>query len=572
MEPPEGAAKVDAALNGWGDEHAAVVREMESQVLEQQARSAGAIFMRSLGGKLGRARPNPRALSAAQLEAASAPAAVNAPPPRLTVGTETQCMVVRGKGDVAIEAPDGLEVRATTSRFDAGQVRAQPHLRNCALVSFVLVPSLNDPFDTALYGKHRRIVVSVGGRPLDGSPFEVELSPSPEYQAPSTIEVVDGQSNEDLAHTAITFRDRHGKAYRFAPGERVRLPSDGAYDVTVCSDAEFTPLWRRAIVSMGQLRSGAPTRLMMSARLTHHNQLRAILSWRETPRDLDLHVFQRHASSRRLAHVYYPRKGRTIEGMHLDVDVTTGHGPETVTIDVQPRSHYLFAVHNYSDDGAICESGARIELYDSSGLLEAFEVPSVGTGRWWKAFSLSGAAWQDSGNAVGDADGDGNGDGDGDGDGNRNGAASRGVRQHDSIGQVCPSKQHFAAPHLGLLSAPLRAIALGAAVGGPEDAPSTLSGLVIHPDVGCGRCGQAPIVGSRFCDAEAHRDLCRGCYEALPTEQAKSGFVEIKAPAARSMQQRQEWEHGHGPNGETLGAHKRGDVECFGDDEGDDVE
>ena len=100
-----------------------------------------------------------------------------------------------------------------------------------------------------------------------GLDFEVELAPSPEYQAPSAIEVVDGQSNEELAQTAITFRDRHGKTYRFAPGERVRLPSDGAYDVTVCSDAAFTPLWRRAIVSMGQMRSGAPTRLMMSARL-----------------------------------------------------------------------------------------------------------------------------------------------------------------------------------------------------------------------------------------------------------------------------------------------------------------
>ena len=68
---------------------------------------------------------------------------------------------------------------------------AVPHhteRRDASVVSFVLVPSLRDPFDTSLYGA-QQLVVSVGGKPLDGSPFTVNMTPADEYLAPSAIEV-----------------------------------------------------------------------------------------------------------------------------------------------------------------------------------------------------------------------------------------------------------------------------------------------------------------------------------------------------------------------------------------------
>ena len=70
-------------------------------------------------------------------------------------------------------------------------------MAGCSLVSFVVVPTLSDPFDASLYGK-KKLAVSVGGRPLDGSPFEVELSPAAEFQPPSQIDVVNGQTNTAL--------------------------------------------------------------------------------------------------------------------------------------------------------------------------------------------------------------------------------------------------------------------------------------------------------------------------------------------------------------------------------------
>jgi len=80
-------------------------------------------------------------------------------------------------------------------------------------------------------------------------------------------------------------------------------------------------------------------------------------------------------------------------GMHLDVDVVDGHGPETVTLDAEPQTRYHFAVHNYSNDGTITSSRAKIDVYGREGLLASFDVPSEGKGRWWNVFSLDGATW-----------------------------------------------------------------------------------------------------------------------------------------------------------------------------------
>jgi hypothetical protein len=73
-----------------------------------------------------------------------------------------------------------------------------------------------------------------------------------------------------LACSTITFRDCRGNEHVFLPGQNIRLPVDGAYDVSVSSGTAFTPIWRRALVS-GAMRQ-APTKLMMNARIAHVNR------------------------------------------------------------------------------------------------------------------------------------------------------------------------------------------------------------------------------------------------------------------------------------------------------------
>ena len=56
---------------------------------------------------------------------------------------------------------------------------------------------------------------------------------------------------------------------------------------------------------------------------------RVILTWAEQPPDLDMHLF----ICNRGCEVYYADK--TCENVNLDVDVTTGNGPETMTLASQ---------------------------------------------------------------------------------------------------------------------------------------------------------------------------------------------------------------------------------------------
>ena len=158
-ESSELAAALEA--EGCATEGAAVLESLELQVLEAQGRSGRALMMRSLGHRLARAQPRRRFC-----KEDLAGLAMNTAPETLRVGTETQLLAVDGEGPVKIEPPAGLEVRSFQ----------QPHptAPKSSLVSFVVIPSLRDPFDTELYGA-RTVVISVGGKPLLGSPFTVEV-------------------------------------------------------------------------------------------------------------------------------------------------------------------------------------------------------------------------------------------------------------------------------------------------------------------------------------------------------------------------------------------------------------
>jgi uncharacterized protein YfaP (DUF2135 family) len=73
----------------------------------------------------------------------------------------------------------------------------------------------------------------------------------------------------------------------------------------------------------------------------------------------------------------------------LDVDDTSGLGPETTTIGQLVPGRYTYAVHQFSADGALAQSGARVQVLRGSGVLNTFTVPA-GSGRWWTVFTIDG--------------------------------------------------------------------------------------------------------------------------------------------------------------------------------------
>jgi hypothetical protein len=88
-----------------------------------------------------------------------------------------------------------------------------------------------------------------------------------------------------------------------------------------------------------------------------NGQLRIVLTWGETPRDMDSHLYTPTG-----CHVFFGQKQCKSGEAGLDTDVTDSFGPETVNIHKLKPGVYRYKVHAYSS-GAIEDSEASVALY-----------------------------------------------------------------------------------------------------------------------------------------------------------------------------------------------------------------
>lgn len=129
-------------------------------------------------------------------------------------------------------------------------------------------------------------------------------------------------------------------------------------------------------------------------------EVRIVLTWGETPRDLDSHLFTPYDDSFEdlTYHIWYGNKSDAV-GNNLDVDDTTGYGPETMTIPLLKNGLYKYYVADFtncnSDNPASYEmsnSGAMVNVYTSNGLTSTFMVPSNRAGTIWEVFEIRNGA------------------------------------------------------------------------------------------------------------------------------------------------------------------------------------
>jgi len=113
------------------------------------------------------------------------------------------------------------------------------------------------------------------------------------------------------------------------------------------------------------------------------------LTWGENPRDLDSHLLGPNDEGGEF-HVYYASRNQTVNGVEisLDVDDTSGFGPEVITIpDVTLPGTYRYLVRKFSGTGDIAIP-ARIEL-NIEGVISAFSPPTEGdVTDYWAVFNL----------------------------------------------------------------------------------------------------------------------------------------------------------------------------------------
>ena len=137
------------------------------------------------------------------------------------------------------------------------------------------------------------------------------------------------------------------------------------------------------------------------SRTLNQGQIRIVLKWGSSPRDLDSHMYIRTQTGARVGHTWYSSFSANVSGTRvaaLDWDCRIGNGPETTTIYAPEDYSYSFYVHDFTNGnlGAsntnLAASGAMVYIYSGNSAvpMEVFSVPA-GNGTVWNVFSYNAA-------------------------------------------------------------------------------------------------------------------------------------------------------------------------------------
>ena len=211
-------------------------------------------------------------------------------------------------------------------------------------------------------------------------------------------------TGQGIANVTIQFRNNWGSSGAVvdtvttdAEGNySIELPR-GYYTATYSVDVYFTHVENVMSLSM---ESGIPQTAVLNPADMSEGEYRVVLTWGETPSDLDSHLYGQTETSDEMFHVYFADKQYIENGAvvaELDVDDVTSYGPETVTIirDVAPGSVYRYSVHDFTNGGVsesyeMSNSGATVKVYKGTTLLRTYNVPGNTPGYIWNVFELNG--------------------------------------------------------------------------------------------------------------------------------------------------------------------------------------
>ncbi|MEO8621372.1 MAG: carboxypeptidase regulatory-like domain-containing protein, partial [bacterium] len=231
----------------------------------------------------------------------------------------------------------------------------------------------------------------------------------PASTSPGSISgtIISATTNQALT-TPVTVELRSGlNALTGTPLQTVQTNGVGQYIFAGISAGTYTVLAKAvgyADASKTGISVGATTignQNVFISPLTAVGAVRIVLTWLPTPSDLDSHLTgPTGTDTLHRFHVYYASRGNCNASPFacLDQDVTSGRGPETMTISTVFNGRYRYGIQNYSccgnsgstSDLGLSRSGAKVEVYISNTLVQSFSVPA-GTGNFWQVFDLDGS-------------------------------------------------------------------------------------------------------------------------------------------------------------------------------------
>jgi hypothetical protein len=172
------------------------------------------------------------------------------------------------------------------------------------------------------------------------------------------------------------------------------LPA-GTYDVTVSAPDFISATFSDVVIPSGETTDLGTIALSTEV---EPGETRIVLTWGETPADLDAHLTGPIEDSDDRFHIYWAEENRgSLDASpfaFLDIDDTTSFGPETITITAQFPGVYRYSVHNYTnreatESTALAQSGAAVRVFRGDSEIAQFAVPNQ-EGTLWTVFEMSG--------------------------------------------------------------------------------------------------------------------------------------------------------------------------------------
>ena len=218
-------------------------------------------------------------------------------------------------------------------------------------------------------------------------PFVQETS---EDQQPNlTGSVINAQTGAVVSGAKLKFRGPGGTDVTVestSNGSYSAVLEPGVYRVTIQCPG-FTEETVEVVVNQ----SSTIQNLTISP-LLQANEIRFVLTWNSSPRDLDSHLRGTSSSGQHIQVNYTAKKAYGQNGevlAELDVDDTDGYGPETVTL-YDAGGSYEYVVKDFQSTGTMGSQGATVKIYVGSNAPIVVDVPQEQMNEWYVCRIVNG--------------------------------------------------------------------------------------------------------------------------------------------------------------------------------------
>ena len=264
-------------------------------------------------------------------------------------------------------------------------------------------------------GIYKIVVTATGYQKYESSSMGVsanQITYAESFLMVSRAEAGDGELSGRFIHSMtggnienVTYELRKG--WDNVIGETVKegVSADGTYTLTVpagnytlnASNEDFVSAHINVVVQANACSERDVTMSPTNISAGDEGLLQIVLTWGETPRDLDSHLLgPADENGDDYFHVYYRDKNAYSEDgdviANLDLDDTSSYGPETTTIykgfTGRKYSFYVYDYTNGEDDASteLSASSAKVTVYRGGKQIYQANVPVNREGYLWHVF------------------------------------------------------------------------------------------------------------------------------------------------------------------------------------------